>query len=298
MVELGGAHGVTHGRAAHRHVHPARPGHRQRGRGDRVGRGAGRRRPGRRGGADPGPGPGDARRRRPAGRRPGGGAARRPGDGLLAGDDPGAGRRPGRAAAERAARSRWSAPTPTASSRPSTRTPWGWPPGGSAPAGPARRTRSASPAGVVLHKRPGDPVRAGDPLYELRAEDATRIPAALAEAAARRSGSRRPRRPRRRWSSSGSADRWRSGWRGAGRRSRYPPWPGGQPALSRREQTGIRRDRTRPRSPCRPRGEPRRAGPARPAAAAAAVPAGVGAGRRGRAAPDRRRSRRGSPCCT
>jgi thymidine phosphorylase len=35
---------------------------------------------------------------------------------------------------------------------------------------------------VVLHKRPGDPVRAGDPLYELRAEHAERIPAALAEA--------------------------------------------------------------------------------------------------------------------
>jgi thymidine phosphorylase len=35
---------------------------------------------------------------------------------------------------------------------------------------------------VVLHKRPGDPVRAGEPLYELRAEHAERIPAALAEA--------------------------------------------------------------------------------------------------------------------
>ncbi|MFI7489524.1 thymidine phosphorylase [Micromonospora echinaurantiaca] len=38
------------------------------------------------------------------------------------------------------------------------------------------------PAGVLLHKRPGDPVRAGEPLYELRAEHAGRIPAALAEA--------------------------------------------------------------------------------------------------------------------
>ncbi|WP_327032932.1 thymidine phosphorylase [Micromonospora ureilytica] len=51
-------------------------------------------------------------------------------------------------------------------------------------AGRARKEDPVSvPAGVVLHKRPGDEVRAGDPLYELRAEDATRIPAALAEAA-------------------------------------------------------------------------------------------------------------------
>ncbi|MFI6779685.1 thymidine phosphorylase [Micromonospora sp. NPDC050276] len=51
-------------------------------------------------------------------------------------------------------------------------------------AGRARKEDPVSvPAGVVLHKRPGDEVRAGDPLYELRAEDPTRIPAALAEAA-------------------------------------------------------------------------------------------------------------------
>lgn len=51
-------------------------------------------------------------------------------------------------------------------------------------AGRARKEDPVSvPAGVVLHKRPGDEVRAGDPLYELRAEDSTRIPAALAEAA-------------------------------------------------------------------------------------------------------------------
>ncbi|MEU5913151.1 thymidine phosphorylase [Micromonospora sp. NPDC047527] len=51
-------------------------------------------------------------------------------------------------------------------------------------AGRARKEDPVSvPAGVVLHKRPGDAVRAGDPLYELRADDATRIPAALAEAA-------------------------------------------------------------------------------------------------------------------
>ncbi|MEH1026862.1 thymidine phosphorylase [Micromonospora profundi] len=51
-------------------------------------------------------------------------------------------------------------------------------------AGRARKEDPVSvPAGVVLHRRPGDAVRAGDPLYEVRADDATRIPAALAEAA-------------------------------------------------------------------------------------------------------------------
>lgn len=50
-------------------------------------------------------------------------------------------------------------------------------------AGRARKEDPVSvPAGVVLHRRPGDAVRAGDPLYELRAEDSTRIPPALAEA--------------------------------------------------------------------------------------------------------------------
>ncbi|MCX5069179.1 thymidine phosphorylase [Micromonospora lupini] len=50
-------------------------------------------------------------------------------------------------------------------------------------AGRARKEDPVSvPSGVVLHKRPGDPVRAGDALYELRAEDPSRIPAALAEA--------------------------------------------------------------------------------------------------------------------
>ncbi|GIH12613.1 thymidine phosphorylase [Rugosimonospora africana] len=43
-------------------------------------------------------------------------------------------------------------------------------------AGRARKEDSVSAsAGVVLHRRPGDEVRAGDPLYELRAEKADRI---------------------------------------------------------------------------------------------------------------------------
>ena len=50
-------------------------------------------------------------------------------------------------------------------------------------AGRARKEDPVSiPAGVVLHKRPGDRVRVGEPLYELRAEHAVRIPPALAEA--------------------------------------------------------------------------------------------------------------------
>lgn len=51
-------------------------------------------------------------------------------------------------------------------------------------AGRARKEDPVSvPAGVVLHRRPGDPVRAGDVLFELRAEDAARIPAAREDAA-------------------------------------------------------------------------------------------------------------------
>jgi thymidine phosphorylase len=51
-------------------------------------------------------------------------------------------------------------------------------------AGRARKEDPVSaPAGVVLSKRPGDAVRTGDVLYELRAEDPARIPAARAAAA-------------------------------------------------------------------------------------------------------------------
>ena len=50
-------------------------------------------------------------------------------------------------------------------------------------AGRARKEDPVSiPSGVVLHKRRGDRVRVGDPLFELRAEHAERMPAALAEA--------------------------------------------------------------------------------------------------------------------
>jgi thymidine phosphorylase len=50
-------------------------------------------------------------------------------------------------------------------------------------AGRARKEDPVDPAaGVVLHRRPGDPVRAGDPLYELRTGDPARMPAALSSA--------------------------------------------------------------------------------------------------------------------
>jgi thymidine phosphorylase len=51
-------------------------------------------------------------------------------------------------------------------------------------AGRHRKEDRVSPAaGVVLRRRPGDPVRAGEPLVELHTDEAVRIPDALAEAA-------------------------------------------------------------------------------------------------------------------
>jgi thymidine phosphorylase len=47
-------------------------------------------------------------------------------------------------------------------------------------AGRARKEHPVDPAaGVVLHRKPGEAVKAGEPLYELRASDAGRLPAAL-----------------------------------------------------------------------------------------------------------------------
>ncbi|HEX6871428.1 MAG TPA: thymidine phosphorylase, partial [Micromonosporaceae bacterium] len=51
-------------------------------------------------------------------------------------------------------------------------------------AGRARKEDLVDPAsGVVLHRKPGDPVRAGEVLFELRADDPGRFPEALAAAA-------------------------------------------------------------------------------------------------------------------
>ncbi|GAA4695039.1 thymidine phosphorylase [Phytohabitans rumicis] len=50
-------------------------------------------------------------------------------------------------------------------------------------AGRARKEDPVSAAaGVILHKKPGDPVRAGETLFELRTDEASRIPAALSAA--------------------------------------------------------------------------------------------------------------------
>src|SRR5262249_42880981 len=52
-------------------------------------------------------------------------------------------------------------------------------------AGRARKEDSVAPsAGVVLQRRPGDPVRAGDVVYELRADEPERIDAARSAAVA------------------------------------------------------------------------------------------------------------------
>jgi thymidine phosphorylase len=50
-------------------------------------------------------------------------------------------------------------------------------------AGRARKEDPVSAgAGVVLHRRPGDRVAVGDPLYELRTDEASRFEAARAAA--------------------------------------------------------------------------------------------------------------------
>ena len=182
MVELGSRAGVRTVRAAHRHVHAAGRGGRQRGRGGRVGRGAGRRRAGRRGRADAGPGHGDGPARR-AGRRSRRGAGVRAGDGQLAGDGGRAGRRPGRAdaraAVPRAGRRRRRA----GSCSGWMRSPSASPPGGSARAAPARSTRCRQAAGILCLAKPGDPVTAGQPLFELHTDTPEKFPAALADLA-------------------------------------------------------------------------------------------------------------------
>jgi thymidine phosphorylase len=60
-------------------------------------------------------------------------------------------------------------------------------------AGRARKEDPVSAAaGVLLHRRPGDPVRAGEPLFELRSDDPARFGAALEAAAGAVTISARP----------------------------------------------------------------------------------------------------------
>ena len=169
-----------HGRPAHRHVHPARPDRRQRPRGPRVRRGAPGRRPGRRGRADPGAGPGDAHRRRPVRRRPGRQARRRLGVRRLAPDDRRPGRRPRRDPADRAGDHRGHRARRAACSPVSTR----WRSGLAAWRLGAGRARKEDPvqagAGVEMHAKPGDTVTAGEPLLTLHTDEPERFERALA----------------------------------------------------------------------------------------------------------------------
>ncbi len=148
-------------------------------RGRRVGRGAGRRRPGRRGRADPRPGPRDARRRGARRRRSRRQAGRRVRHGHLEGDDPRPGRRPRRGAA--AARESHVVEAPASGTL--TRLDAmavglaAWRLG-------AGRARKEDPvqagAGVVWHARPGDEVTQGQPLFTLLTDEPDRFDRALA----------------------------------------------------------------------------------------------------------------------
>ena len=127
------------------------------------------------------------------------------GDGLVAGDGQGPGRRPGRAAGPGAGAGRGAGRPRRLRDRPSTRTAMGvaaWRLG----AGRARKEDPVERRGrrACCTARPGDQVQAGDVLYELRADDAARIPAALeAATAAVRIGRTAPDAAYR-WSSTGS----------------------------------------------------------------------------------------------
>ena len=95
----------------------------------------------------------------------------------------GAGRRPGRRAADAAVpgdrgrrhRGR-GVPAGCAGGRASR-------PGGSAPAGPGRRTTCRRPPGILCLAKPGDVVAVGQPLFELHTDTPERFPAALADLA-------------------------------------------------------------------------------------------------------------------
>ena len=130
--------------------------------------------------ADPRPGPRDARRRRPGRRRPGRGAGRRPGDGrrggaMIAaqGGDP----RAPLPVAARDARRRGAAPRGADAPRRARRRRRGL----AARCRPGRKEDPVSAgAGVVLLAKPGDTVRAGEPLLELHADEPPRFERALA----------------------------------------------------------------------------------------------------------------------
>ena len=171
------------------------------------------------------------------------------------------------------------------------RWPWAWPPGASAPGGPARRTRCRRRPASCGDATVGDAVVAGQPLLELHVDDPARLPGALAalEAAievspapvARPEAGPRPRQLTVRqdssigaMASSGRAGRSRGPGRRrtARRRGRPGCWrPGGSrgPRPRRRRRRPARRGPGGPRRSSRPgwAARPRRRGPGtRPAA--------------------------------
>ena len=113
-------------------------------------------------------------------RRPGRQARRRLGDGRLEADDPRPGRRPRRRAAGRPGVARRDGARRPAYSPGWTRWPSASPPGGSAPAGPARRTRCRPAPASRWHARPGDTVTEGQPLMTLLTDEPDRFERALA----------------------------------------------------------------------------------------------------------------------
>ena len=142
MVELGKAYGVGVVALLTAMDAPLGQRRRQRARGRRVDRGPLRGRPGRPRRGDAGARARDARPRGTRRRRSRPGAAGRLGAGTLPGDGRRPRRRPRRASRGRRSWTR-SSPTGPATSLASTPAPSGSRPGGSVPAGPARRTRSA-----------------------------------------------------------------------------------------------------------------------------------------------------------
>ena len=210
LVSIGNASGVQDRGDHHGDGRAARPRGRQRARGDRVHRGAegrrargSRRRVGRADRAHAGPRP---RGRRPGGRRAAGRAARsprapassasgrssRPRAAIRASSTTTAGCRTsptGTSSTADRGRLRDRASTPSSSAARRSR---------SAPAAIGSRIRSIPPSASWSLAKPGDEVRAGDPVLELHYRDRARLEAAIALAVAARSPSATRRRPRRR----------------------------------------------------------------------------------------------------
>ena len=119
-------------------------------------------------------------------------ARRRPGDGQVARDDPRAGRRPGRAAPRREGDPHRRRGPRTACSSSSRRCRSASPRGASARDARASRTRCSTRPASDLHAKPGDPVRAGQPLVHPLRRRAGPLPARPRGARGRATASPRP----------------------------------------------------------------------------------------------------------